>query len=242
MQRNYSKLINIFELENNYFQREKILNKIFEIINTKPYYFSHKILKYFDDRALIKNFRFFFFLEISIFSMLYNSNINDFSDLYFAFKHCLFYLNQNLLILTHFIIDKLEHIEKCLKKDINFESYYIKSINYKEGNLNSSNNKNSTNNLNHLFKFNLMEKEYVRKCIAKLEENKTWLNKNYIFKNFNNNNKNIVNVFKNIIGIFLNIPNTPEDLIVVYYEIKDILNDMSKIKIEKNLEHFNDKV
>lgn len=255
LHRLYSKLIGNFEINNNFFQREKILNKIFEILNTKPYYHCHKVVKYIDNRALNKNLRIYFFVEITILALLYNSNISEFSDLYFAFKNCLFYLNQNLIMLTHFIIEKLEHIEKHLKKDVSFENFYYSSSankQYKTITKNSTDGKDLINleqgsqyvqnNLNNCFKANILDKEFAKKCILKLEENKTWLDKQYIFKNFNNNNKNIVNVCKNILGKLFNIPNTPDEIMLVYYEIKDVLFDFTKIKMEKYLEHYNNKV
>lgn len=263
MHKYYSKLISLFELKNNFFQREKILKKLFEILNTKPYYFPHRMIRFFEDKALIKHFKLYFFIEITIFSLLFHSNINEYSDLYFAFKHCLFYLNQNLLILTHFIIEKIENIEKYLKKDLNFENYYLSHLNAKiqidnyrsSAAYNISKNKEDflkkenfteiledSGNLKKFFLNNILEKEFVVKCIEKLEENKTWLDKHYIFKNFNNNNKNLVNVCKNIIDIFINMPVEKNELLIAYYEIKDILMDLSKIKLEKNIENFEEKV
>lgn len=261
MHKYYSKLISNFEINNNFFLREKILKKIFEIINTKPYYFPHKMSKFFEDKAVMKNFKIYFFIEITILSLLFHSNINEHNDLYCAFKHCLFYLNQNLLIMTYFVIDKLEQIEKHTKKDLSFENFYLSHLNLKykteSGNQRSSaaydvqdkkslfdNNSvdDNNNSFKAIFHKSLLEKEYVKKCQLKVEENKSWLDKHYIFKNLNNNNKNLVNVCKNIIEIFINMQVEKKELLIVYYEIKDLLNDFSKIRIEKNLDDLDNKV
>jgi len=259
MHRYYAKLISNFEININFFEREKILKKLFDIINTKPYYFPHKMTKFYEDKALVKNLKIYFFIEIAVLSLLFNSNLNEHNDLYCAFKHCLFYLNQNLLILTHFILEKLEQIEKHSKKDSSFENFYLSHLNLQQqiesGNYRSSAAYNieeqrkyynsdlaDKSNYRSIFKKSLFDKEYVKKCQSKVEENKTWLDKHYIFKNFNNNNKNLVNVCKNIIDIFINMPIERKELLIVYYEIKDSLNDFSKIKIEKNLEDYSNKV
>lgn len=258
MHKYYAKLISNFEIDNNFFEREKILKKLFEIVNTKPYYFPHKMTKFYEDKALVKNFKIYFFIEITVFSLLFHANLNEHSDLYCAFKHCLFYLNQNLLILTHFVLEKLEQIEKHSKKDMSFENFYLSHFNLQQrieaGNQRSSaaynvecqktffNSSADKSDFRSVFEKSLFEKEYVKKCQAKVEENKTWLDKHYIFKNFNNNNKNLVNVCKNIIDIFIIMPVERKELLIVYYEIKDSLNDFSKIRIEKNLEDYEKKV
>ena len=260
MHKYYAKLISNFELNNNFFQREKILKKMFDIINTKPYYFPHKMTKFFEDKALVRNFKIYFFIEITILSLLFHSDLNEHNDLYCAFKHCLFYLNQNLLILTHFILEKLEQIEKHLKKDLNFENFYLSHLNMQESieaknqrssaayniespkSLFNNNDFTDISSFRSIFHKNLFDKEYVKKCQKKVEENKTWLDKHYIFKNFNDNNKILVNVFKNIIDIFISMPIERKELLIVYYEIKDLLNDFGKIRIEKNLEDYDNKV
>lgn len=259
MHKYYAKLISNFEVNNNFFQREKILKKLFDIINTKPYYFPHKMTKFFEDKALVKNFKIYFFIEITILALLFHADLNEHNDLYCAFKHCLFYLNQNLLILTHFVLEKLEHIEKFTKKDSSFENFYISHLNLHKRIETGIDRSSAAYNIEaqkslfdsdapdqssskSLFRKSLLEKEYVKKCQVKVEENKTWLDKHYIFKNLNNNNKNLVNVCKNIIDIFISMPVERNELLIVYYEIKDLLGDFSKIRIEKNLEDFDNKV
>ena len=235
----YSKLIKNFELNNNFFEREKILDKFFSIFNSKPYYFPHKIIKYFDDKALNKNLKIYFFIEFSVLALLYHYNIDEYLDLYYAFKHCLFYLNQNLLILTHFVIDKVRKIESN-KNDENFQNYFMKYL--KSESISSFSNDPKRDSRNFFNEPNILEKHYVKLCNEKLEENKSWLDNNYIFKNFTNNNKNLVNVLRNILEILINIPTQKNYLKVIYYEIKDILSDFSKIKLEGNLDNMNNKV
>jgi hypothetical protein len=215
--------------------------------------------KFYEDKALVKNLKIYFFIEITILSLLFHANINEHTDLYCAFKHCLFYLNQNLIILTHFVLEKLEHIEKHIKKDLSFENFYLSNLNQQPeieaGNQRSSaaynrqekkslfdNDFTDKDSFRDIFRRSLFEKEFVKKCRAKVEENKTWLDKHYIFKNLNNNNKNLVNVCKNIIDIFINMPVEKNELLIVYYEIKDLLHDFSKIRIEKNLDDLDNKV
>jgi hypothetical protein len=170
---------------------------------------------------------------MAILSLLYHSDVFQNNDLYCAFKYCLFYLNQNLLIITFFLIDKVDNLEKFLKKDENFVAFYKEY-------LNNNNNYNKDNR--DIFSRNLMEKKYLKLCLDKLNENKTWLDKHFIFKNFNNNNKHLVNVCKNICDIFIKSNNNILEFVIIYYEIKDILNDIGKIKLEKNLENLNEKV
>jgi hypothetical protein len=201
----------------------------------------YKSIKYFEDKAIYKNLKIYFFLEMAILALLYHSDVFQNNDLYCAFKYCLFYLNQNLLIITYFIIDKVENLEKFLKKDENFEAFY-KEFNNNNNIKENNKENNKENKYKDIFSRNLMEKKYLKLCLEKLNENKTWLDKHFIFKNLNNNNKHLVNVCKNICDIFIKSNNNILEFVVVYYEIKDILNDIGKIKLEKNLENFNEKV
>jgi hypothetical protein len=224
-------------------------------MNIKENYTTYKSIKFFEDKAISKNLKIYFFLEMIILGLLYHLEICNNNDLYCAFKYCLFYMNQNLLILIHFIIDKLENIEKFLKKDLNFEVFYVNYISSKKNKKNFNTNFTNNNYLNQIsgineeikssneiFKRNLMDKKYIKLCYEKLNENKIWLDKHFIFKNFNSNNKSLINVCKNICDIFIQLENNNNEFLVVYYEIKDILNDLGKIKLEKNLENINEKV
>jgi len=251
----FSRLITNFEINKDFFQREKFLNKIFEILNSNnnnEFNSPQRSIKFFEDKAISKNLKIYFFLEMTILALLFHPDIFQNNDLYCAFKYCLFYLNQNLLIITHFLIDKIENIEKFLKKDTNFEAFYKNYISlnknknnfFNKNNFNNSNNNyfNEENKPEDIFSRNLMDKKYLKLCIDKLNENKTWLDKHFIFKNFNSNNKNLVNVCKNICDIFIKSTDNNPGFLVVYYEIKDILNDIGKIKLEKNLDNLNEKV
>ena len=245
----YSKLIKNFEINNNFFEREKILNKFFTILNSSPFYFPHKSLKFFDDKPLNKNLRIYFFLEITILSLLYHHNIDEYLDLYLAFKHCLFYLNQNFVILTYYIVEKLEKID-LLKKDPNFQNFNLNYTN-KSNNLIILNETKTEENINTMINYNdknitedgnLLQKEYVKLCSSKLEENKIWLDKNSIFKNFNENNKKLLNLAKNILEILINIQNKKNEYLVIYYEIKDTLYNFNKIKLDVTLDNMNHNV
>lgn len=260
----FSRLITNFEINKDFFQREKLLNKIFEILNNNNndnllnnleinFNSPQKSIKFFEDKAINKNLKIYFFLEMTILAFLYHYETIENNDLYSALKYCLFYLNQNLLIIMHFIIDKVDNIEKYLKKDLNFEAFYKKK-----------NEQEFFSEKENAFTRNLLAKKYLKLCNEKLNENKTWLDRHFIFKNFNNNNKNLVNVCRNICDIFItkltrnndnnevndvfycnnddNNDNKIEGLMIVYMEIKEILNDTMKIKLEKNLENLNEKV
>lgn len=209
---------------------DNIIQKYFEIV-TSSYDSVYRIEFCVNDKLIRKSLKEFFVQELVVFSLAFNRNLNKndpiSSNLYHAFKTCMFYLHQNMIILL-FVCCML-HEKRILNSDN--KEHNSENVNHVEMEKLNLGDRKSNNN-NDYFDINFNE------CKKKVEENKIWLNKNNYKKHLRSNYKNVNGIIKNILKIIKGkVENTDSKLVASNtHDLKNvtiILNYLRNIDIYK---------
>jgi hypothetical protein len=189
--------------KNNSEEYDIIIQKYFDVVIT-GYDSIYCIESCVNDKPIKKSLKEFFVQELVVFALAFNRDLNKNEptslNLYHAFKTCLFYLHQNMIILM--FVSCMLH-EKRVSNNLNNNKDNSASEDEK------LKNPDDKQDINHNFNVHFNE------CKRKIEENKIWLNKNNYKKHLRSHYKNINSIIKNILkiiksngGNLKNIPST----------------------------------
>lgn len=204
---------------------DNIIQKYFDTV-TGSYDSIYSIELCVNDKPIRKSLKELFVQELIIFSLAFNRDLNKNEaaslNLYHAFKTCIFYLHQNMIILM-FICCML-YEKKLVNINSNVNSQKENNNDIHEINQDDKNNCEVMNN-----NFNLRFND----CKRKIEENKIWLSKNNYKKHLRTNSKMVNGIIKNILKIIKGkgdsnpIPKYNSNIV----DNSSSLNNPSKVKL-----------